>query len=84
LDEELKVLFLKTRNPPDHAFVKLIQKIFNVNAHTSLACTMIKRSRAAFSDYRYSFKSSLDLLVKEFLRDERLIKIFIILLFNAV
>ncbi|GES85151.1 protein split ends isoform X4 [Rhizophagus clarus] len=32
IDEEMKCLFLRTRNPPDHAFDKITQKIFGHDA----------------------------------------------------
>ncbi|UZO17212.1 uncharacterized protein OCT59_008573 [Rhizophagus irregularis] len=37
IDEEMKCLFLRTRNPPDHAFDKITQKIFGHDAYQSMA-----------------------------------------------
>ncbi|GES79414.1 protein split ends isoform X6 [Rhizophagus clarus] len=37
IDEEMKCLFLQTRNLPDHAFNKITQKIFGHDAYQSVA-----------------------------------------------
>ncbi|GES87922.1 protein split ends isoform X4 [Rhizophagus clarus] len=50
IDEEMKCLFLRTRNLPDHAVAKSINE----------------RYRKSFSDYRYQLKNVLSTLVKEF------------------
>ena len=55
----MKILFLKTRNPPDYAFIKIIQKIFEIEAFTDTSKSIMKRYRTAFSDYRYNFKKVL-------------------------
>ena len=76
----MKILFLKMRNPPNHAFIKIIQMIFKADPYTELLKSIIKRYRTSFSDYRYTFKTSLSTLVQEFQgRAERLILIFIII-----
>ncbi|UZO24937.1 uncharacterized protein OCT59_017229 [Rhizophagus irregularis] len=66
IDEEMKCLFLRTRNPPDHAFDKITQKIFGHDAYQSVAKSINKRYRKSFSDYRYQLKNVLSTLVKEF------------------
>ncbi|CAB4402446.1 unnamed protein product [Rhizophagus irregularis] len=53
IDEEMKCLFLQTRNPPDHAFNKITQKIFGYDAYQSMAKSINERYRKSFSDYRY-------------------------------
>ncbi|UZO18679.1 uncharacterized protein OCT59_009991 [Rhizophagus irregularis] len=66
IDEEMKCLFLRTRNPPDHAFDKITQKIFGHDAYQSVAKSINERYRKSFSDYRYQLKNVLSTLVKEF------------------
>ncbi|GES74169.1 protein split ends isoform X5 [Rhizophagus clarus] len=44
IDEEMKCLFLRTRNLPDHAFDKITQKIFGHNAYQSVANGYTKSS----------------------------------------
>ncbi|GES82461.1 hypothetical protein GLOIN_2v1488591 [Rhizophagus clarus] len=66
IDEEMKCLFLRTRNPPDHAFDKITQKIFGHDAYQSVAKSINKRYHKSFSDYRYQLKNVLSTLVKEF------------------
>ncbi|PKY33174.1 hypothetical protein RhiirB3_451891 [Rhizophagus irregularis] len=66
IDEEMKCLFLRTRNPPDHAFNKITQKIFGHDAYQSMAKSINERYRKSFSDYRYQLKNVLSALVKEF------------------
>ncbi|GES92129.1 protein split ends isoform X4 [Rhizophagus clarus] len=63
---EMKCLFLRTRNPPDHAFDKITQKIFGHDAYQSVAKSINERYRKSFSDYRYQLKNVLSTLVKEF------------------
>ncbi|GES96231.1 hypothetical protein GLOIN_2v1488591 [Rhizophagus clarus] len=43
IDEEMKCLFLRTRNPPDHAFDKITQKIFGHDAYQSVAKSINER-----------------------------------------
>jgi hypothetical protein len=62
----MKCLFLRTRNPPDHAFDKITQKIFGQDAYQSVAKSISERYRRSFSDYRYQLKNALVALVKEF------------------
>jgi len=62
----MKCLFLRTRNPPDHAFDKITQKIFGHDAYQSVAKSINERYRKSFSDYRYQLKNVLSTLVKEF------------------
>lgn len=70
----MKILFLKTRNPPEYAFTKLIQKIFKTEAYADITKSILKRYRAAFSDYRYNFRKTLKTLVQEFIdKSERLV-----------
>ncbi|GES89239.1 protein split ends isoform X4 [Rhizophagus clarus] len=66
IDEEMKCLFLRTRNPPDHAFDKITQKIFGHDAYQSVAKSINERYHKSFSDYRYQLKNVLSTLVKEF------------------
>ncbi|UZO19140.1 uncharacterized protein OCT59_010440 [Rhizophagus irregularis] len=66
IDEEMKCLFLQTRNPPDHAFDKITQKIFGHDAYQSVAKSINERYHKSFSDYRYQLKNVLSTLVKEF------------------
>ncbi|GES84070.1 proline-rich protein 12 isoform X1 [Rhizophagus clarus] len=66
IDKEMKCLFLRTRNPPDHAFDKITQKIFGHDAYQSVAKSINERYRKSFSDYRYQLKNVLSTLVKEF------------------
>ncbi|CAB4427921.1 unnamed protein product [Rhizophagus irregularis] len=66
IDEEMKCLFLRTRNPPDHAFNKITQKIFGHDAYQSMAKSINERYHKSFSDYRYQLKNVLSALVKEF------------------
>ncbi|CAB4385755.1 unnamed protein product [Rhizophagus irregularis] len=66
VDEEMKCLFLRTRNPPDHAFDKITQKIFGHDAYQSVAKSINERYRKSFSDYRYQLKNVLSTLAKEF------------------
>ncbi|CAB5181606.1 unnamed protein product [Rhizophagus irregularis] len=66
IDEEMKCLFLRTRNPPDHAFDKITQKIFGHDAYQSVAKSINERYRKSFSDYRYQLKNVLSTLAKEF------------------
>lgn len=75
----MKILFLKTRNPPEFAFTKIIQSIFKVEAYSDLAKSTIKRYRTYFSDYRYNLKKALSTLVQELQEKlERLVYVFII------
>jgi hypothetical protein len=62
----MKCLFLRTRNPPDHAFDKLTQKIFGYDAYQNVAKTVNDRYHKSFADYRYQLKNVLSALVKEF------------------
>jgi hypothetical protein len=62
----MKCLFLRTRNPPDHAFNKITQKIFGHDAYQSMAKSINERYHKSFSDYRYQLKNVLLALVKEF------------------
>ncbi|GBC38613.2 proline-rich protein 12 isoform X1 [Rhizophagus irregularis DAOM 181602=DAOM 197198] len=62
IDEEMKCLFLRTRNPPDHAFDKITQKIFGHDAYQSVAKSINERYRKSFSDYRYQLKNVLSTL----------------------
>ena len=79
----MKILFLKTRNPPDYAFIKIIQKIFEIEAFTDTSKSIMKRYRTAFSDYRYNFKKVLSALVQEFQeKAERLVVIHYIYHYN--
>ncbi|GES92121.1 hypothetical protein GLOIN_2v1488591 [Rhizophagus clarus] len=66
IDEEMKCLFLRTRNLPDHAFDKITQKIFGHDAYQSVAKLINERYHKSFSDYRYQLKNVLSTLVKEF------------------
>ncbi|CAB4394819.1 unnamed protein product [Rhizophagus irregularis] len=66
IDEEMKCLFLRTRNPPDHAFDKITQKIFGHDAYQSVAKSINERYRKSFSDYQYQLKNVLSTLAKEF------------------
>ncbi|GES86732.1 hypothetical protein GLOIN_2v1488591 [Rhizophagus clarus] len=66
INEEMKCLFLRTRNPPDHAFDKITQKIFGHDAYQSVAKSINERYCKSFSDYRYQLKNVLSTLVKEF------------------
>ncbi|CAB4398436.1 unnamed protein product [Rhizophagus irregularis] len=66
IDEEMKCLFLRTRNPPDHAFDKITQKIFGHDAYQSVAKSINKQYCKSFSDYRYQLKNVLSTLAKEF------------------
>ncbi|GES91470.1 protein split ends isoform X4 [Rhizophagus clarus] len=66
IDEEMKCLFLRTRNLPDHAFDKITQKIFGHDAYQSVAKSINERYRKSFSNYRYQLKNVLSTLVKEF------------------
>ncbi|GES91584.1 protein split ends isoform X4 [Rhizophagus clarus] len=61
IDEEMKCLFLRTRNPPDHAFDKITQKIFGHDAYQSVAKSINERYRKSFSDYRYQLKNKVDI-----------------------
>ncbi|CAG8753008.1 9887_t:CDS:2, partial [Rhizophagus irregularis] len=54
------------KNPPDHAFDKITQKIFGHDAYQSVAKSINERYRKSFSDYRYQLKNVLSTLVKEF------------------
>ncbi|GES95220.1 protein split ends isoform X1 [Rhizophagus clarus] len=65
IDEEMKCLFLRTRNLPDHTFDK-IQKIFGHDAYQSVVKSINERYHKSFSDYRYQLKNVLSTLVKEF------------------
>jgi len=62
----MKCLFLRTRNPPDHAFDKITQKVFEHDAYQSVAKSINDWYRKSFSDYRYQLKNALSVLVKEF------------------
>ncbi|GBC18148.2 protein split ends isoform X6 [Rhizophagus irregularis DAOM 181602=DAOM 197198] len=62
IDEEMKCLFLRTRNPPDHAFDKITQKIFGHDAYQSVAKSINERYHKSFSDYRYQLKNVLSTL----------------------
>lgn len=62
----MKCLFLRTRNPPDHAFDKVTHEIFGHNAYQSVAKSINERYRKSFADYRYQLKNVLSTLVKEF------------------
>ena len=62
----MKCLFLRTRNPHDHAFDKITQKIFGHDAYQSVARLISERYYRLFSDYRYQLKNTLSTLVKEF------------------
>ncbi|GES76613.1 protein split ends isoform X4 [Rhizophagus clarus] len=48
IDEEMKCLFLRTRNLPDHAFDKITQKIFGHDAYQSVAKSINKRYLKGF------------------------------------
>ena len=61
----MKCLFLRSRNPPDHAFNKITQKVFGPNA-LSVTKSISDRFHRAFADYRYQLKTVLLVLVKEF------------------
>ena len=62
----MKCLFLRIRNPADHAFDKITQKIFGHDAYQSVARSISERYHRLFSDYRYQLKNTLSTLVKEF------------------
>ncbi|GET01428.1 hypothetical protein GLOIN_2v1488591 [Rhizophagus clarus] len=66
IDEEMKCLFLRTRNPPDHAFDKITQKIFGHDAYQSVVKSINERYHKSFFNYRYQLKNVLSTLVKEF------------------
>ncbi|GET02652.1 protein split ends isoform X5 [Rhizophagus clarus] len=50
IDEEMKCLFLRTRNPPDHAFDKITQKIFGHDAYQSVAKSINERYQSGYTE----------------------------------
>ncbi|GET61105.1 hypothetical protein GLOIN_2v1488591 [Rhizophagus irregularis DAOM 181602=DAOM 197198] len=50
IDEEMKCLFLRTRNPPDHAFDKITQKIFGHDAYQSVAKSINERYQSEYTE----------------------------------
>ncbi|GES72564.1 protein split ends isoform X6 [Rhizophagus clarus] len=47
---EMKCLFLRTRNPPDHAFDKITQKIFGHDAYQSVAKSINERYQSGYTE----------------------------------
>ncbi|GES91469.1 protein split ends isoform X6 [Rhizophagus clarus] len=50
IDEEMKCLFLRTRNLPDHAFDKITQKIFGHDAYQSVAKSINERYQSGYTE----------------------------------
>ncbi|GET61375.1 protein split ends isoform X4 [Rhizophagus irregularis DAOM 181602=DAOM 197198] len=50
IDEEMKCLFLRTRNLPDHAFDKITQKIFGHDAYQSVAKSINERYQSEYTE----------------------------------
>ncbi|GES83503.1 protein split ends isoform X3 [Rhizophagus clarus] len=68
IDEEMKCLFLRTRNPPDHAFDKITQKIFGHDAYQSkmdIRKRILSRYVSAI-DFTKLSETSLDKLIEFF------------------
>ncbi|CAB5203866.1 unnamed protein product [Rhizophagus irregularis] len=57
IDEEMKCLFLRTRNPPDHAFNKITQKIFGHDAYQSMAKSINERYLKEFQEFQQMAES---------------------------
>jgi hypothetical protein len=65
-DEEIKCLFLRTRNPTKNILDELIKNIFNMEPYTDEATNILKKTQRSFTDFRNKYNDQLLKLVEEF------------------
>jgi hypothetical protein len=65
-DEEIKCLFLRTRNPSLAIIDEFIKKTFGYSPYTQEALEIQSRTKKTLGDFRHKFNSSIVKLVKTF------------------
>jgi hypothetical protein len=61
--EELKCLFLRTQNPPKHAFEELVRQIMKCELNSAEGLEWLKIGNRHFGDFRNKFLDGIERLV---------------------